>query len=133
MTFDQNKAMAATIAQREDSDARRQHVQEIMGLQIDIQNLINQKSQELKLMEMMGGSLYPVVSRKLSDTFEEIDGNIRKKTNKIEAHETDKGHPMATKPSSFGLQAPIVVHFHPFSHLCLSQREEAVIKELERK
>jgi hypothetical protein len=49
--------MAATIAQREDSDARRQHVQEIMGLQIDIQNLINQKSQELKLMEMMGGSL----------------------------------------------------------------------------
>ena len=55
MMFDQ-QAMAAAIAQREDSDARTQHMQDVMELQIDIQNLINQKGQELKLMKVMGGS-----------------------------------------------------------------------------
>ena len=97
MTFDQ-KAMAVNIAQREDSDARRQHVQEIMELQIDIQNLINQKSQELKLMEMMGGSLTASFQENLV-ILAEIDGDIRKKTNEIEVlkqkgHKRHKQNPM---------------------------------------
>ena len=82
MTFDQ-RAFAVAIAQREESDTRKQHVQDVMELQIDIQNLINQKGQELKLMEMMGGSLSPSFQDSLR-LIAELDAAIREKTNSIE-------------------------------------------------
>ncbi len=82
MTFDQ-KAFAVAIAQREESDTRKKHVQDVMELQINIQNLINQKGQELKLMEMMGGSLSPSFQDNLR-LIAELDAAIREKTNSIE-------------------------------------------------
>jgi hypothetical protein len=104
-----------------------------MGLQIDIQNLINQKSQELKLIEMMGGSLTALFQENLF-ILAEIDGDIRKKTNEIEVlkqkgHKRHKQNPWY-KAFFIQLKVLIVVHFHPFSHRCgPSQQQEALIKK----
>jgi hypothetical protein len=82
MTFDQ-KAAAVTIAQREELDVRRQYENYILGLQISVHNLIAQKGQHLKLMEMKGGS----GSQTFEDDLAEISGldqKIRKANEEID-------------------------------------------------
>ena len=51
----EQKVMAASIAQREESDAGRRYDSDLMCHQLEIANLMKQKDLHLRLMEMKGG------------------------------------------------------------------------------
>lgn len=53
-SFDQ-RVMAAAIVQREESDAGRRYDNDLMCLQLQIGNLMKEKSLHLRLMEIKGG------------------------------------------------------------------------------
>jgi hypothetical protein len=97
MTFDQ-KAAAVTIAQREDLDVRRQYENDILGLQISVHNLIQQKGQQLKLMEMKGGSSSQTFEDDLAE-LHELDQKIRKANEEIDDLKKDaSGKRQKTNP-----------------------------------
>jgi glutamine synthetase adenylyltransferase len=88
MSFDQ-KALAAMIAQREDSEARREHDHELQSLQIEISNLLKQKDQQIKLMEITGGPTGPDFHNYL-DTLKSLDSDIKKVQGKMEQMKSQK-------------------------------------------
>jgi hypothetical protein len=84
MTFDQ-KAFAVAIAQREESDTRKKHVQDVMELQLKAyQNLIDQKGQELKLMENRWVDLSSPSFQDSLRLIAELDAAIGKKRIQLE-------------------------------------------------
>jgi hypothetical protein len=63
---------------------RRQYENDILGLQISVHNLIAQKGQHLKLMEMKGGSRSPQTFEDDLAKISELDQKIRKANEEID-------------------------------------------------
>jgi hypothetical protein len=88
MTFDQ-RAVAASIAQREDSEARKDFDTRLYALQLEVGNLLKQKDQQIKLMEITGGLTGPNFNEYL-DTLNALDSQIKKSKDEIEYLKSQK-------------------------------------------
>jgi hypothetical protein len=72
-----------------DSEARREHDHEIQSLQIEISNLLKQKDQQIKLIEITGGQTSPLFDDYL-DTLTTLDTEIKKVKGEIEQKKAQK-------------------------------------------
>jgi hypothetical protein len=88
MTF-QDRAAAASIAQREDSEARKEFDSELFSLQLEVSNLLREKDQQMKLMEITGGLTNPNFNEYLA-ALKTLDCNIQNTKNQIEQLKSQK-------------------------------------------
>jgi hypothetical protein len=91
MTFDQ-RAVAASIAQREDSQARKEFDSELFSLQLEVSNLLKQKDQQMKLIETTGCMTGPNF-KDYMDTLQTLDSDIKNAKNEIEQLKSQKRSP----------------------------------------
>jgi hypothetical protein len=92
MTFDQIALAASIGAQREDSEARKDYDRDLYLLQLEINNLLKQKDQQIRLVEITGGPTSPNFDEYL-DSLKTLDSHIKKAKGEIEQLKSQKRKP----------------------------------------